>query len=199
MIDFSRIRFDELNVQNGLRFFVSRNPRSVCLRIETIGVGRRRISVTIFQEPNHYRPHVHFDGHSASFAIDNGELLAGHCDAMSQRSIGRWICKHRPDLIQLWDYVQQGGDYQTTLESIRRDKDFEDFGFKGQVPKHKKEVQGVLIWYNGALTIDKDKDGTIKVVCNGDLFVGVPYGVEDGGITFESRNGKLQKKRIESV
>lgn len=88
MIDFSKIRFDgELNVQNGLSFYVSIRPRIVSFLIETIGVRKRKIRVTILQELNHDRPHVHLDGHKASFAIDNGELLAGHCDNLTQLTI----------------------------------------------------------------------------------------------------------------
>lgn len=108
MIDFSKIRFDgELNVQNGLSFYVSIRPRIVSFLIETIGVRKRKIRVTILQELNHDRPHVHLDGHKASFAIDNGELLAGHCDNLTQLTIRRWIRRHRSDLLQLWKYVQE--------------------------------------------------------------------------------------------
>jgi len=200
MIDFSKIRFDgELNVQNGLSFYVSSRPRIVSLLIETIGDRKRRYCVIIHQESNHGRPHVHLDGHEASFAIDNGELLAGHCDRLTEATIGGWIRRHRSDLLQLWKYVQEGGDYHSILKAIRKDKDFEDFGFKAKVPKYKREINGVLIWCNEELTIDEQEDGITKVVCEGNLYVGVPYGVEDGGITFESREGKVMVKRLKSV
>lgn len=197
MIDFSRIRFDgELNEQNGLRFYVSRSPLIVSLQIEPLRIGKRRISITILQEPNHNRPHVHFDGHNASFAIDNGDLLAGHCDNLTHRTIRRWICRHRPDLQQLWDYVQKGGDHQASLKSIREDKDFEDFGFNGQKPKQITRFKGFLIWHDDELNTGNQEDGITEVVCDGNLFVGIPYGVKDEGISFKSINGKVEKRRI---
>lgn len=200
MIDFGKIRFDgDLNVQNGLRFYVSSRPRIVSFLIETIGVRKRKLSVTILQEPNHNRPHVHLDGHNASFAIDNGELLAGRCDSLTQSIIRRWIRRHRSDLLQLWKYVQKGEDYYPTLKAIREDKDFEDFGFTGEEPKYKRVINGVLIWHNDELTIVEQEDGTTKVVCDGNLYVGVPYGVEDERITFESREGKVMVKKLKSV
>lgn len=200
MIDFGKIRFDgDLNVQNGLRFYVSSRLRIISFLIETIGVRKRKTRVTILQEPNHDRPHVHLDGHKASFAIDNGEKLAGHCDGLTQLIIRRWIRRHRSDLFQLWNFVQKGEDYNPTLKSIREDKDFEDFGFTGKVPKYKRVINGVLIWHNDELTIVEQEDGTTKVVCDGNLYVGVPYGVEDERITFESREGKVMVKKLKSV
>jgi len=200
MIDFGKIRFDgELNVQNGLRFYVSSRPRIVSFLIETIGVRKRKIRVNILQEPNHERPHVHLDSHKASFAIDNGELLAGHCDGLTQSIIRSWIRRHRSDLLQLWKYVQEGGEYHSTLTAIREDKDFEDFGFTGKVPKYKKVINGVLIWHNDKLTIETLEDKITKVVCDGNLYVGVPYGIEDEGITFESHDGKVIVKKLKSV
>lgn len=191
MIDVRRIHFDgELNIQGSLRFYATRHPLALSLLIKKLGDKKKDIMITIYQEHNHGRPHVHIDGHNASFAIDNGERLAGRCDSRTQNIVKRWIRYHRKDLEQLWRYVQKGADYVPTIAKIREDKGFEDFGFKGKEPKNKKEIEGIVVWYDGELSEEKDGEKR-KFICDGDIYVGYKNGIEENGVTFESRNGKV--------
>lgn len=191
MIDVRKIHFDgELNVQDGLRFYATRHPLALSLLIKKLGDKKKDITITIFQEPNHKRPHVHVDGHKASFAIDNGERLAGRCDGRTQHIVKRWIYSHQKDLEQLWRYVQEGADYEPTIAKIREEKVFEDFGFKGKEPKNKKEIGGIVVWYEGELSKEED-GGNRKFICDGDIYVGYENGIDENRVTFKSRNGKV--------
>ena len=69
-----------------------------------------------------------FYEHEVSFAVDNGELLAGKCDNKTCKLIENWIARHRDDLNELWDIVKQGKDRTTAVNVIRLDKNFEECG-----------------------------------------------------------------------
>jgi hypothetical protein len=57
---------------------------------------------------NHPRPHVHIDigkdYHAASYAIDNGELLAGDPYKFGDR-IEAWIAENKDLLLEAWEAV----------------------------------------------------------------------------------------------
>jgi hypothetical protein len=53
---------------------------------------------------NHKRPHIHIDYkeeyHSASYAIDTGERLAGRLGTQYDQLVRRWISGCRPKLLE---------------------------------------------------------------------------------------------------
>jgi uncharacterized protein DUF4160 len=61
---------------------------------------------------NHKRPHLHIDYgpdfHTASYAIDNGERLAGTLATKYDRKVKDWIASNRPKLLQAWNETQAG-------------------------------------------------------------------------------------------
>lgn len=60
---------------------------------------------------NHQRAHLHLDyhrrKHMASYAVDNGELLAG--DGSYSSVVQPWIARHRLDLVRVWNSIRGGG------------------------------------------------------------------------------------------
>lgn len=195
--DIRKIRFDgKLNYLNGLLFYFSLHGQVVSFLIKEIGDRRKTIRVEIYKEPNHARPHVHINGHQVSMAIDNGELLAGRCDGRVYDTVRRWIHHHKQDLLDLWNVVQEGGAYQPYVEKIRRDRDFEDFGFKGNAPKKKDIVNGVFIWQDGKLITERNAKGTLTIIGEGDMYVGLPADYQDGSIVFDTKGGTVSMKRL---
>jgi hypothetical protein len=59
---------------------------------------------------NHSRPHIHVDygkdWHAASYAIDNGERLAGELNRKYDKVVRNWIEANRVDLLKAWESVQ---------------------------------------------------------------------------------------------
>lgn len=122
-------------------------------------------------------------------------MLVGKCDNRTRERIGKWIRRHRDDLKQLWDIAKAGGRYEPVVERIQKDLDFEEFGFKCKEPILKERVQGVLIWHNEKLTCKYQED-SVEISCEGDMYVGVPKGVDDSRIIYNSKNGEVVRKRI---
>jgi len=196
MIDVRKIHYNgKLNYQNGLLFYFSGNRRIVSFLVRKIDDGKNWIRITMHPDRNHGRPHVHINEHDASFAIDTGELLAGKCDTKTNERIGNWIRLHRGDLKQLWDIAKSGGRYEPIVERIQKDLDFEEFGFKCKEPKHKERVQGVLIWHNEKFTCKYQED-SIEITCEGNMYIGVPKGVDDSHIVYISKYGDVVKKNL---
>jgi hypothetical protein len=78
----------------------------------------KNIKIRMDGNNNHKRPHIHIDYkeeyHSASYAIDTGERLAGNLETQYDRSVREWIAECRPKLIELW-YVMQAGQRPETI------------------------------------------------------------------------------------
>ena len=125
MIDHGKLRFNgKLNSQSGLHFYFTKHGFAVSFLIDTISDKRKTIKVTMEKDPNHKCPHVHIAQqkiHQASFDVKTGELIVGKCDNRTQEKVGDWIKKHRKDLLQLWDVIQEGKDYKPIVEKIRAD------------------------------------------------------------------------------
>lgn len=195
MIDIRRLHFNgKLNYQNGLLFYFARQGQVISFLIDTIGDRKKRIRVTMQPDINHERPHIHIGQHDASFAIDTGELLAGDCDNKTKGIVQDWIHKHKQDLQQLWEIAKDGRRYESLVEKVRKDKGFREYGFTGEEPAFANTIRGVKVWHNGDLILDENDD-VIKVVCDGDLFVGVPVDYDDAKMTFESLNGDVKIKK----
>jgi Domain of unknown function (DUF4160) len=68
------------------------------------------VRITMDGTRNHSRPHIHCDigrkKHTASIAIDNGEVLAGKMTARQLRVVKKWVHWQRPVLEALWEEMQ---------------------------------------------------------------------------------------------
>lgn len=125
MIDVERLRFDgKLNYQEGLSFYFSREGHVISFLVKTVWNKKKSIRVTMQQDVNHHRAHVHINDHDATIAIDNGEKLAGKCDGRTLAAVQEWIGEHREALQELWDITKAGTeDYRPYVERIREDSD----------------------------------------------------------------------------
>lgn len=190
-----RILFDgKLNYWDGLSFYYSRHDHVISFFIQEIGDRRRTIIVRMEPDINHGRAHVHIDKHNASFAIDSGELMEGQCDAHTQRTIQSWILRHRVALLELWDVVKCGKNYQPYVKKIQEDLVFTDFGFKGEEPENLLTVDGAKIWYEGDIFQKTGADNVNNIISEGDMFVGVLKDFREESFSFRSINGSVQKK-----
>ena len=81
------------------------------------------IKIRIDGNKNHKRPHIHIDYkkeyHSASYAIDTGELLIGDLGTQYDRAVRRWIAGCRPKLLELWYLMQSGQRTDAILFELR--------------------------------------------------------------------------------
>lgn len=196
MIDIRRLRFDgKFNYQSGLRFYFTRHGHVVSFLVQEIGDRKRKIRVRMEPDVNHERPHVHIDEHGASFDVKTGELMEGKCDARTQHTMREWILRHRKDLLELWDIVKRGRDYRPHVKRIQEDKDFADYGFKGEEPENYIAIDGVKIWYDGELIQEVDAKNVRHIATEGNMYVVLPEGYQEGSMTFESVNGKVMVKR----
>ena len=77
-----------------------------------VGVLRQNMRVRMDVNKNHRRPHVHVDYgkeyHTAAYAIDTGERLAGVLDGRYDREVCDWIAECRPKLMELWQAMHAG-------------------------------------------------------------------------------------------
>lgn len=194
MIDFQNLKYDgrQRNHQNGLTFYFTRQGQVLNFLIVVIGDRKRKIKVTMHPDINHGRAHVHINEHGASFAVDNGELLAGTADPKTRRMVGNWIARHREDLLQLWDVIKRGEKHQPFVEKIKREKSIEEFRFEGAEPRYKTKIDGVVIWHNVELLVERMDDGRLLVVGVGDLYVAFPDDYPEDYITIESLSGDVQ-------
>jgi hypothetical protein len=53
---------------------------------------------------DHNPPHFHaeYQGHSATFTINNGEILAGRFPEALKGTIRNWTLKHQSEIMQNW-------------------------------------------------------------------------------------------------
>ena len=70
---------------------------------------------------NHARAHLHVDYHRtkhlASYAINNGDLLAG--DGVYSSVVQPWIAAHRNDLMRVWNGIRGEGADATVVAQLR--------------------------------------------------------------------------------
>jgi hypothetical protein len=83
----------------------------------------RDIKIKLDGDKAHQRPHVHIDygknHHAASFAIDNGERLAGGLNRKYDRPAREWIARNREILLQAWDVIKEGGNAEEIVAELR--------------------------------------------------------------------------------
>lgn len=196
MIDVENLKYDgrQRNHQNGLTFYFTRQANVLSFLIDTVEDKRRKIKVKMYHEINHDRPHVHIDGHDATFAVDTGDLLAGECDNKTRKLIGNWIARHRDDLLQLWEIVIRGEVYQPVVERIQRSRNNWEYHFRGAEPRYKTVIDDVIVWHNDKILIERNNNGGVLVVGVGDLFVVFPANYPRDHIVFDLLEGALQVK-----
>lgn len=197
MIDTGRLRLDgRMNHQHGLYFYFTGHGTVINFYVDRVRTRKGWLKVTMHPDVNHGRAHVHVGDHDASFAVDTGELLAGKCDRELQGVIQRWIHRHREDLQQLWEVTKAGGRCEPIVKRIREDRDFRDFGFKGEEPKNRLVVDGAIIWSDGDIITDVDENKVKRVICEGDMYVGQLPEFDKGKVVFEPLNGVMHIKKI---
>lgn len=125
MIDIERLRFDgKLNYQERLSFYFSKKGHVISFLVKTVWNKKKSIRVTMQPDINHHRAHVHINDHDATVAVDNGELLAGNCDARTLAAVQKWVLEHKDTLKELWDIAKVGEvDYRQYVERIRENDD----------------------------------------------------------------------------
>ena len=185
----------KLNYLNGLSFYFSGHGQVISFYIDDVKTKKRKIKIIMHDDPNHGRAHVHLKDHKASFAINDGSLLAGNCDVETQKVVKKWIHRHKADLLDLWNVVKSGGCHVPKVKTIQRNRTFEDFGFKGEEPKNKTCIGKIIIWHEGDLVTDNGSNIITKVLCDGNLYVGLPSDYKEGSMMFESLKGKVQMKK----
>jgi hypothetical protein len=73
------------------------------------------ITLRMRQEYNHQRPHFHIEyrkQYSASYAVDNLELLAGHIPTHYEKPILEWASRHQKSLQLTWEKLRAGENVQ---------------------------------------------------------------------------------------
>lgn len=72
---------------------------------------------------NHKRPHIHIDYgrhyHVASYAIDDGERLAGDLDRKYHRCVRTWISTHQALLLEAWRSTQAGQQPDEIIAALK--------------------------------------------------------------------------------
>lgn len=137
-----------------------------------------RLSIKMYPERNHQRPHIHVykgTNETASVALD-GEFLAGGNKISSKEKsyLLSWIANNRNALHELWNAINQGTNYDIVLSEIQGRWQYRGVSFKGTKPEKETTVEGVHLWYNGELSLTPQEDGTIKIMCTSDVCAYVP-------------------------
>jgi hypothetical protein len=82
------------------------------------------IKVRIDGDKTHQRPHVHVDygenHHAASFAIDNGERLAGKLNQKYDKPAREWIGRNKRNLLKAWHAITSGQKTDKIVAQLRR-------------------------------------------------------------------------------
>jgi Domain of unknown function (DUF4160) len=88
-------------------------------RVKTL----KGIRIRMDGSKNHKRPHVHVDYgkeyHTASYAIDNGERIAGELEGKYDGEVSIWIAKCRPQLLRAWKLTQAGQNADVVICELR--------------------------------------------------------------------------------
>lgn len=195
MINTNNLIYDgrKRNYQNGLTFSIDKRGTFFSFLVDVVGDRKRTVRVTMHPDVNHARPHVHINEHGASFAIDNGELLAGACDNKTRKLIEDWIARHREDLQQLWDIIKRGERYEPAVKKIKQNRSFEDYGFGVEEPKHKTVICGVTIWHDDDILVEDTPSKTI-IIGTGNIYVALSEGFDADFMDISSLDGDVQKK-----
>ena len=178
----------------GLSYSVTDHGRSVCFHIQVIGDGKKHIEVRM-EPDSHKQPHVHINRHGASFSIRTGQRIVGSCDARSEQIVRDWILLHRNDLLDLWEKSKRGANYNDVLGRIETKMCFGDFGFNGEEPENRIDINKIIIWYNGTIS-EVSLEEMTKYICDKEIYVAFLPGSNREKVTFESKIGKVETKSV---
>ena len=90
-------------------FSTQGNEENIELTVHKINYAKLKIQ----PEKNHWRPHFHIEykqEHSASYAIDSLEKLAGNMPKKYEQPIIDWADEQRENLKATWDKLKAGKD-----------------------------------------------------------------------------------------
>ena len=91
--------------------------------LELTVLEKQNIRLKIDGNGNHARPHLHVDYgrlyHSASYALDNGERLAGNLQRKYDKAVTRWIDEHRDKLLHVWRGVRDGTNVDQAVSELK--------------------------------------------------------------------------------
>lgn len=156
------------------------------------------LSIKMYPERNHRRPHIHvYKGskETASVALDGDFLAGGKTISSKEKSyLLSWIADNRNALHELWSAVNQGTDYDIVLSQIQGQWQYRETTFEGTKPEKETTVEGVHLWYNGELSSTPQEDGTIKIMCTNDVCAYVPKESEAYGKTILFECSRYQCK-----
>lgn len=65
-------------------------------------------------------------------------------------------------------------------------------------PQYKAIIDGVVIWHNDKLLMERQNDASVLIIGLGDMFVYFPADYSDDYIIIESLDGTVQIKRTEA-
>jgi hypothetical protein len=110
-------RMDRRRRQN--KTYITRN-RGQPLMIKRLLAMALRIDGDL----KHGRPHLHVDYggnyHKASYAIDDGQRLAGGLDSKYDKAVREWIGRNRRKLIKAWSAITSGRDAKKLVAMLRQ-------------------------------------------------------------------------------
>ena len=86
-------------------------------------VALKDVTLRMDANTNHKRPHIHIEygknHHAASYAIDNGECLAGDLETRRDRLVRAWIASNRTKLLELWKAAHDGKKFDAIVTELR--------------------------------------------------------------------------------
>ncbi len=111
---------DELQLELSL---VDPQPNTDSSFYKAILFRLEHTTVRMRKEGNHSRPHFHIqykNQYSASYAVDNFEVLAGNVPEKYERPILDWAARNQKSLNITWEYLQAGKDVRELVSAANQ-------------------------------------------------------------------------------
>lgn len=115
--EISRKDVDELQLELSL---VDPQPNTDSSFTKVLLFRLEHTTVRMRKEGNHSRPHFHIqykNQYSASYAVDNFELLAGNMPAKYEKLILAWAAQNQKSLKVTWEKLQAGEDVRELISA----------------------------------------------------------------------------------
>ena len=98
------------------------NSSSNGLLLEALLLKVQNIKIKIYQEKGHKLPHIHIDygkeAHKASYSISDSERIEGDLDKKYDKAIKSWINKNKEKLLNIWNKIQSGEDFNEYVTQL---------------------------------------------------------------------------------
>lgn len=146
--------------------------------------GLLPLTVTMYIEHNHRRPHVHINkgrqNHIASVSLE-GEIIEGqnNLSRKERTIIQSWISQHKRALYVLWDCISHGRDYTLEQKMLQDTWEYNEFCYDGKKPDREMEIGNIKIWYNGNIQKHNIDNGRLRIICTEDICVYCPTGCDE--------------------